>query len=175
MKLEPSLTEIQNYLESKLASCIQRRDGAADTHVAAANGGQICVLKEMMNYLKDHVVDMPVIGDIMYNDKTLDENIITCTGRVNGYKAQVARYQRSLTKVAKELDNLKEEKKALEDIDSIPISDHAYRRYFERVLGYDMKQVDSEIKSRVGSNDKRFKIAIRNQEIKTIIVKYPKQ
>ena len=70
---------------------------------------------------------------------------------------------------SKRKKELEEELEALKDLDNIKISDHAYKRYFERVEGVDMDKVAETIKARIGENNKPFRIGIRNKTIATVI------
>ena len=78
--------------------------------------------------------------------KQLRIHINAVKANIDNIKLEISSRNRELTAKEKELNELKKKLESLE-YKSPVVSEHAYLRYFERVLGYDLQEISKEILS----------------------------
>jgi len=112
--------------------------------------------------------------------KQLQVHIADVKAKINNLKLEISGKNKELSLHEKELKTLTEKLNSFEKKDTI-ISEHAYLRYFERVLGYDLEKIGKEILSEdilkmmetLGSsgkypNQKGYRLVIKNNVVVTI-------
>lgn len=121
--------------------------------------------------------------------RQLRSQLIQIDGDLEAMKIELANKQKDLNSKRKIADQLKNKIKELESEtdEEISISEHAYLRYFERVLNYDLKEIKKEIitdqvldlTSKLGNsgsfptgkktNDgKEYRVALKNNVVVTV-------
>lgn len=113
--------------------------------------------------------------------KGLKTQLKKMEGDAEALKVDVAIKQREYKNKLDCIKVLKQEIKKHENNDNIRVSEHAIVRYFERVLGFDISQIEEEILSKSvlelveklgGSGsypNKTYQVVIKNYTVTTII------
>ncbi len=114
--------------------------------------------------------------------KQLQSQLNDMLGDAEVLKNETANKQREYTQKLKAIDKLKSEIAKLDNNDTIKVSEHAIVRYFERVKGYDIRQIEKEILSqrvldlieKLGGNghypnEAGFSVVLRNNTVATIM------
>ena len=113
--------------------------------------------------------------------KQLQSHLNTMLGDADALKIEVANKQREYNQKLKAIEKLKNEMAKLNNKESLKVSEHAIVRYFERVKGFDIEQVEKEILSeqviklveQLGGNgqypNEGFSVVMKNYTVTTIV------
>ena len=113
--------------------------------------------------------------------KQLQTQLNKLNGDVDALKIEIQHKQKECSQKQKLIENLKIEMSKLENNQELKVSEHAIIRYFERVKGYDISEIEKEILSQevinlteqLGVNgnfpNKDFTVVMKNSTVITII------
>ena len=79
--------------------------------------------------------------------KQLQSQLNTMLGDADALKIEVANKQREYNQKLQAIEKLKNEMSKINNSENLKVSEHAIVRYFERVKGFDIEQVEKEILS----------------------------
>ena len=113
--------------------------------------------------------------------KGLKSQLKILQGDAEALKTEIANKQRELDTKLKNVKKLSDEIRKFERGSKLRVSEHAILRYFERVKGYDLSEIEDEILSKdvielvekLGGNggypNKNFKVMMKNYTVTTVI------
>jgi len=113
--------------------------------------------------------------------KGLQSQLNTMTGELEALKIEVANKQREIQMKLKAIESLKAEIEKMASVTDFRVSEHAIVRYFERVKGYSLDEIEREILSDevirmaniLGDSGKfpngDYHVVMRNKTVTTII------
>ena len=113
--------------------------------------------------------------------KQLNTQLKNLVAEAEDLKVRVAEGQREYDKKRLSIEKLKSEIAKIEGSSKLKVSEHAIVRYFERVKGYDISEVEKEILSeqvvdlveKLGGNGKypngSFSVVMRNHTVLTVV------
>ena len=79
--------------------------------------------------------------------KQLQSQLNTMVADAEALRIEIASKQRTLSQQMKDIERMKSEINKLNKTDELKVTEHAIVRYFERVKGFDIEQIESEILS----------------------------
>ena len=79
--------------------------------------------------------------------KQLQTQLNTMTADADALRIEIANKQRMLGQQMKDIERMRLEIDKLRSTDELKVSEHAIVRYFERVKGFDIEQIEAEILS----------------------------
>ena len=115
--------------------------------------------------------------------KGLKSQLNSLSGDLDAIKIELSNKKKDYELKRKNFFKLKEEIKKLEKKSNIRVSEHAVIRYFERVKGYNISDIEKEILSEdvldlvktLGGNgkypNKDYQVVMKNHTVTTIITK----
>jgi chromosome segregation ATPase len=113
--------------------------------------------------------------------KQLQSQLNTMLGDADALKIEVANKQREYNQKLQAIEKIKNEMAKLNNNENIKVSEHAIVRYFERVKGFDIEQVEKEILSeqvlnlvdKLGGNGSYpnggFSVVMKNYTVTTVV------
>lgn len=113
--------------------------------------------------------------------KQLQSQLNTMLGDADALKVEVANKQREYNQKLQAIEKLKNEMAKLNNKESLKVSEHAIVRYFERVKGFDIEQVEKDILSeqvvklveQLGGNgqypNEGFSVVMKNYTVTTVV------
>jgi hypothetical protein len=113
--------------------------------------------------------------------KAIDLQLSEASKEADDLKMKFTEIQREHSLKCQEIENLRSKRSELGATERLKVSDHAIVRYFERVKGYNIYEIENEILSNeflrhvsvLGGNGKYpsngFKVVLKNYTVTTII------
>jgi len=113
--------------------------------------------------------------------KKLQSQLNKMLGDADALKIEVANKQREHNQKLQVIESIKSEMAKLNNSENIKVSEHAIVRYFERVKGYDIEQIEKDILSEqvlrlvatLGGNgsypNDGFSVLMKNYTVTTVV------
>lgn len=113
--------------------------------------------------------------------KQLQSQLNVALGDAEALKTEIAYKQRELSQRNQAITRLRSEVNNLRNDETLKVSEHAIVRYFERVKGFDLKDIEKEILSepvldlidKLGGNgtypNDNFSVVMKNYIVTTVI------